>query len=100
MSGAQSELFRIPRVLRDETAFRRWLEMELGLTRRSAGDVVSRVKRIIGFEDPLVVGSEAELRFRLEGHRGYRDLPASIRSQLKRAAVLYRQFRTLQLSRR
>jgi len=89
----QGELFSTPTQLRDELAFKSWLESAVGLRQRSASDVVSRVKRAMALADVLGAASDHELRFRLEESSAYRDCSSSVRSQLKRAAQLYRQFR-------
>lgn len=99
-SERQPELFSTLAQLRDELAFRSWLESMEGFRQRSAADVVSRVKRAMIFADVLSAGSDHELRFLLEESSDYRGCSSSVRSQLKRAAQLYRQFRSLPEGRR
>lgn len=89
----QGKLFALPRNIRGEEAFTVWLKKEVGLSPRSAADLVSRVRRAMGFTDILAPESDHELVFRLQDTRGYRKCTPSVRSQIKRAARLYREFR-------
>lgn len=91
----QAILFVAPRTLRDEKEFRAWLREKAQLEPRSVGDVVSRVKRAMGYADLLAPTSDYELVFRLQESGAYRECSTSVRSQLKRAAQLYREFRSL-----
>ena len=91
----QATLFVAPKTLRDEKAFRAWLRTEARLGPRSVGDVVSRVKRAMGYADLLAPVSDYELVFRLQESGAYRECSTSVRSQLKRAAQLYREFRSV-----
>lgn len=92
---SQRHLFRVTRALRNEDEFRRWLERGEGLSQRSAADVVSRVKRALTFADIMAPLSDNELVFRLQECSAFRECSLSVRSQLKRAARLYREFRGL-----
>ncbi len=74
--------------------FRQWLEDTTDLSTRSVGDTVSRLRRLRQFVDPLAVQSEAELEFKLRSHPASEQLKPTVRSQLKRAGRLYRQFRS------
>lgn len=94
----QQQLFRARSRLRHEGEFRSWLEDTAGFKHRSATDVVSRVRRAMRFADILEPASDHELRFRLEQCSAYRQCSSSVRSQLKRAASLYREFRQQKVS--
>lgn len=78
--------------------FRTWLVEHRGLTDRSAGNIVSRVKRVskilrANFPPAEVDATLAALKKRST----YRILSTSVRSQLKRAVVLHAEFKAYQL---
>ena len=75
----------------DKDGFRRWLELEKRLSQRSINDVVSRLKRVSSLIDPLKPESAPELSFLLSQSLQFRACDHCVRSQLKRAATLYRE---------
>jgi hypothetical protein len=75
--------------------FRQWLEDNTVLARRSVTDVVSRASRVVSMVDPLQPKTKEELAYRLSEVPEYRRCPPAVRSQLKRAAMLFRSFHGL-----
>lgn len=72
--------------------FTEWLNQNTKLRERSVRDVVSRLRRVMGMMDPLKPQTKEELTYRLSEQREFNQTSASVRSQLKRAAMLYRRF--------
>lgn len=75
--------------------FFEWLETEKGLSRKSSGDVISRLKRvqfILGEKDI----SDTEIN-RLEKEENFRILSRTVRSQLRRSVRLYTEFKNKSL---
>jgi len=79
------------KTLAHEADFRAWLS-ERGLTGRSLGDVVSRVRRVVDWLDVLASGTEAEALFRVTQDSRFMACTQNVQSQLKRAVLLYRKF--------
>jgi hypothetical protein len=79
-------------VLEREQEFRGWLERNLQLGDRARGDIVSRAKRAAGLVNLTTAKSDSELAYRLSEAREFKKLTMTVRSQVKRAATLYRQF--------
>ncbi len=73
--------------------FRDWLERTSSLSRRAICDNVSRLKRVALIINVLEPASENELVYRLREKNTFTNCTMTVRSQLKRAAVLYRQFK-------
>jgi DNA (cytosine-5)-methyltransferase 1 len=72
--------------------FREWLQNAKSLSKDSADDVVSRVKRaksIMEINVPLDVDT---LLFHFMGKPAFKALTITVRSQLKRAIRLYKEF--------
>lgn len=76
----------------ERKAFRTWLRANTELADRSISDVISRTSRVMGMINPLEAESDNELEFRLKERQAFVDCSVSVRSQLKRAARLYRRF--------
>lgn len=74
-----------------EEQYRRWLGGR-GLYGRSLGDVVSRTRRAAAIADILASGSDAEVIFRLTQEARFNAMSTNVKSQLKRAVLLYRMF--------
>ena len=76
----------------DDEAFYRWLRSKKGFTNRPARDVISRVRRV----DRLIKipkGSTAEkLISKLSQRSEFKVLTSSVKSQLKRAIRLLKEF--------
>jgi DNA (cytosine-5)-methyltransferase 1 len=76
----------------DYTAFHEWLISEKSLTKDSADDVISRIKRaksIMEIDVPLDVDT---LLFHFMGKPAFKVLTITVKSQLKRAIKLYKEF--------
>ena len=78
--------------LRSLAEFERWLCDKVGFQERTARDTLSRLRRVSTMTDALKPKSEDELLFRLKQSDEFLRCSPSVRSQLKRAAVLYREF--------
>jgi len=72
--------------------FRTWLKENTSFSSRVVSDTVSRLRRLGEFVDPTAAGSEAELGYLLQQQAEFQRLQPSVKSQLKRAGMLYRQF--------
>jgi len=73
--------------------FRDWLVASKSLTKNSADDVVSRIKRaknIMEIDVPLDVET---LLFHFTAKPAFKTLTITVRSQLKRAVKLYKEFK-------
>lgn len=72
--------------------FLEWLEKEKGMSHKSSGDVVSRLKRVL-----LILGekdiSGIELN-KLEEKAKFQALSITVKSQLRRAIKLYTEFKS------
>ena len=79
--------------LQDEQGFRQWLEQHSGLDGRSLSDVVSRAKRAIKVAPIDAVRTENELLYRLNEAREFKAMSGAVKSQVKRAALLYLAFK-------
>ncbi|MCL2557490.1 MAG: hypothetical protein FWE09_03335 [Treponema sp.] len=72
--------------------FREWLRDEKHLSKNSADDVISRIRRaknIMDFDVPLEIET---LLFHFMGKPAFKALTITVRSQLKRAIKLYKEF--------
>lgn len=73
--------------------FREWLQDTKSLTKNSAEDVVSRIKRakkIMELDVPIDIET---LLFHFMGKPAFKDLTETVKSQLKRAIKLYKEFK-------
>jgi hypothetical protein len=93
VKGGQA-LQRKSRELPREDAFRAWLASHTDLGARAIGDTVSRAKRAAGLISIEGAANESQVRYLLETAPEYRKCTASVRSQLKKAVLLYRSFRS------
>lgn len=80
-----------PEVL-NEIAFKGWLVSTEGLAQRSAADVVSRVRRAAGLTDVLGCDDVEDIVYRMSKKDDFKSLSNSVRSQIKRAVILYKDF--------
>jgi DNA (cytosine-5)-methyltransferase 1 len=72
--------------------FKEWLISEKSLTKNSADDVISRIRRaksIMEIDVPLDINT---LLFHFMGKPAFKILTATVKSQLKRAIKLYKEF--------
>ena len=70
--------------------FNKWLMEEKGMALKSAHDVCSRIKRV-----QSILGTENisdESLSELERNTKFQEMTMSVKSQLKRSIVLYREF--------
>ncbi|MGD9504878.1 MAG: hypothetical protein AB7W37_08185 [Syntrophobacteraceae bacterium] len=77
---------------KERTGYRSWLKKEKALSPRSVSDILSRTKRVSVLVDVLKPSSEEELKYLLGVNPNYRRCTMTVRSQLKRAAILYREY--------
>jgi DNA (cytosine-5)-methyltransferase 1 len=76
----------------DYKAFYEWLQTTKSLTKNSAKDVVSRIKRAKSIMEIDVPIDVELLLFHFIGKPAFRDLTSTVKSQLKRAIKLYKEF--------
>lgn len=75
--------------------FRSWLVSHSGMTDRSAGNVVSRLRRICKILKVKQVPHETESSLASLRRRGdFKSMSTSVKSQLKRALTLYGEFKS------
>ena len=78
----------------DKGDFRQWLRESLDLGARSSSDVCSRLKRLSGLCDIGLLKSEEDVQLLFASRAVIGDnTRTDVRSQMKRAAKLYLQFR-------
>jgi len=76
----------------DNAAFQYWLTNSVGLQLKSARDVVSRVRRASKYVDlDLEIGNDKLIDL-LQKNPAYEKLSMYVRSQLRRAVLLYREY--------
>jgi DNA (cytosine-5)-methyltransferase 1 len=74
------------------TDFHKWLMDAKAMSEKSASDVISRLRRaktIMVFDVPLDVET---LLFHFMGKPAFKELTQTVKSQLKRAIRLYKEF--------
>lgn len=72
-------------------SFKNWLKNNTQYSDAVIGDTVSRVKRA----DSIIEWDDNEVyQFHLEHNECYKKLSVSVRSQIKKAVSLYRDYRT------
>jgi DNA (cytosine-5)-methyltransferase 1 len=79
-----------------DTDGQKWLIETKSMSEKSAGDVISRLKRakaIMDFDIPIDVET---LLFHFSGKNAFKALTQTVRSQLKRAIRLYKEFENAQ----
>ena len=79
-------------MLSRQVEFYDWLRQNTELSGRSLNDVVSRANRVATLTNLLAPKNDEAFVFALTQSAGYRQATPSVRSQLKRAALLYRRF--------
>lgn len=72
--------------------FYEWLKYNRGMGDRSSKDVISRLKRVVKISNLNSNNLEMITIERLESSKDYSCLSIYIKSQLKRAVVLYNEF--------
>ncbi len=76
----------------DRERFAAWLELSIPMSERSRRDVCSRLSRLAAMVDITGIRSGDDLRVALIRSSAFSDLGTSVRSQLKRAGLLYLRF--------
>ena len=69
-----------------------WLQNTKSLTKNSAEDVVSRIKRAKSIMEINIPIDTETLLFHFMGKPSFKALTATVKSQLKRAIKLYKEF--------
>ncbi len=77
----------------DDARYRLWLQKQVKLTERSLGDLVSRTKRVRGMVDLSTLKTDDHVDAALLMNSLFKAQTMSVKSQLRRAAKLYVQFR-------
>lgn len=72
--------------------FRTWLFSNTKLNKKSTSDVISRLKRASQFIDIFKTKDGDELLFKLGKKPKFNELGISVKSQLRRAVRLYKQY--------
>jgi DNA (cytosine-5)-methyltransferase 1 len=83
-------------MLKNFDNLQKWLIDAKFMSKKSAGDVVSRLKRantIIEIDVPVEIET---LLFHFSGKPAFKALTQTVRSQLKRAIRLYKEFENIQ----
>jgi len=75
--------------------FREWLQNTKLITKNSAEDVVSRIKRAKSIMEVDVPIDIETLLFHFMGKPAFKALTSTVKSQLKRAIKLYKEFKPL-----
>lgn len=73
----------------DNDSFKAWLMEAKGFSREVASDNASRVNRARRFIVFSPEDTAIDIRYRLDKDDSFRELSATVKSQLKRAAILY-----------
>jgi len=84
---------KLEKMNEDYADFREWLQNTKSLTKNSAEDVVSRIKRaknIMEIDVPIDIET---LLFHFMGKPAFKVLTITVKSQLKRAIKLYKEFK-------
>jgi hypothetical protein len=72
--------------------FKQWLKRSVKLGDPSAKDVASRVRRASGFVNLDSKQSTEDLLHAMSKHHEFKQLSVFVRSQLRRAVTLYREY--------
>lgn len=72
--------------------FAKWLEDNSSLSEKSARDVLSRLNRVSHFGAKLNE-SQNQILLKLNNNSDFQNLSITVRSQLRRAVRLYKQFK-------
>ena len=70
-----------------------WLQKERGLSIRSSRDVLSRLKRVDSIIDLSKESSADQLIKKISSNPDFNKLSISVKSQLKRAIILFKNYR-------
>lgn len=72
--------------------FKHWLMYDKGLMKKSAGDIVSRVKRVNKLIDIEPSVSYESIVISLENNEEFRKLSTFVKPQLKHSIKLYKEY--------
>jgi len=73
----------------DNESFKAWLIESKGFSKEVASDNASRVNRAHRFIDFLPEDTAVDIRYRLDKDNAFNELASTVKSQLKRASILY-----------
>lgn len=76
----------------DYEQFNEWLIANTNLSDKSVRDVISRLKRVSTFINLNVTSSKDEIIYKLSQNSNFKSLNMDIRSQLKKAIKLYKEY--------
>lgn len=79
----------------EKEVFREWLIEHKKINRKVAGDILSRVNRASKIIDVNDLNSTAHLISDLISSVEFKVLTVSVRSQIKRSVILYREFKKM-----
>lgn len=77
-----------------DKSFAEWLVARKGFGGKTARDVVSRIKRINGFIDADAGEDVEKILYTMSIHADFKAFSLSVRSQLRRAVRLYKEYQT------
>ena len=83
-------------VLSDDSEFRKWLARNTSLSSRSIGDTASRARRAGRLVNLTSRKPDAQLLDELSQISDFKELTSSVRSQLRKSVMLFRQFHSKQ----
>jgi hypothetical protein len=72
--------------------FRKWLEDYKGLKQKSAGDVISRLKRVNKLIEVDSAAPYEKILLSLENNEEFKNLSLFVKPQLRQAIKLYKEF--------
>ncbi|MED4634705.1 hypothetical protein P9443_17670 [Peribacillus frigoritolerans] len=72
--------------------FQSWLKSEMGLQKKSAGDVVSRINRVKKITELNLENSYEDIIAQLDNNEEFKKLSVFVQPQIKRAISLYQKF--------
>jgi len=77
---------------KDKSNFQEWLIDEKGFEIKSARDVLSRLKRVSSLFNVNFNKSIDKIIFDVSSNDKFKELSPSVKSQLKRSVLLYKEF--------
>lgn len=87
-----NKLIQINQFILPKDKFRSWLNTNKCYAARSISDIISRTQRAFSLQSPSNCVVDDYYLFELERNPSYKDLSNSVKSQIKRAIMLYKEF--------
>lgn len=87
-----NRLIQINQFVLPKDEFRSWLNTNKHYAVRSVSDIISRTQRAFSFQSPSNGVVDDYYLFELERNPSYKNLSNSVKSQIKRAIILYKEF--------